>query len=113
MPWPDDDNALIHRDYHPLNVLWRGEQLTGIVDWAWACHGPRSVDVAHCRLNLVLAIGADAADLFLRAWQAHAGVTDYDPAWDLRDAVDGLDLADTRAALTRLDEHVARSAAAI
>jgi aminoglycoside phosphotransferase (APT) family kinase protein len=112
-PWPDDDDALIHRDYHSLNVLWRGEQLTGIVDWAWACRGPRPVDVAHCRLNLVLALGIDAADQFLRAWQAHSGVTDYDPAWDLRDAVDALGLTDTYAALARLDEHVARSAAAV
>jgi aminoglycoside phosphotransferase (APT) family kinase protein len=111
--WPTDDDVLIHRDYHSLNVLWRGQRLTGIVDWAWACRGPRPVDVAHCRLNLVLALGVDAADRFLHAWQAHEGVTEYDPAWDLRDAVDAIDLTDSQAALARLDEHVARSAAAV
>jgi aminoglycoside phosphotransferase (APT) family kinase protein len=112
-PWPAADDVLIHRDYHPLNVLWRGQALTGIVDWAWACRGPRLVDVAHCRLNLTLSLGLDAADHFLRAWQACEEVHDYDPSWDLRDAVDALDLTDTRAALRRLDELVARSAAAL
>jgi aminoglycoside phosphotransferase (APT) family kinase protein len=112
-PWPDDDDVLIHRDYHALNVLWRGDVLTGIVDWAWGCRGPRSVDVAHCRLNLALSLGADAADRFLSTWMATEGVGEYDPTWDLRDAVDALDLEDTNAALERLDELVARSAAAV
>jgi aminoglycoside phosphotransferase (APT) family kinase protein len=110
-PWPADDDVLIHRDFHALNVLWRGPALTGVVDWAWACRGPRPVDVAHCRLNLTLSLGLDAADQFLRAWQAHEGVPAYDPSWDLRDAVDALDLEDTDAALARLDQLVARSAA--
>ncbi len=109
---PSSEPVLIHRDYHPGNVLWNGNHVSGIVDWAWGCRGPAEVDVAHCRLNLALRIGIDAADLFLTAWETHAGVYTYDTTWDLRDAVDALaDLDDTRAALERLDEFVARAAA--
>jgi aminoglycoside phosphotransferase (APT) family kinase protein len=112
--WRSDDDVVIHRDYHPLNVLWRGTELSGVVDWAWGCRGPGPVDVAHCRLNLALGVSVDAADAFLRAWQDRAGVADYDPSWDLRDAVDALSgFDDTHAARLRLDELVARSAAAL
>jgi aminoglycoside phosphotransferase (APT) family kinase protein len=113
-PAPAFDPVLIHRDYHPGNVLWNGSAVSGIVDWAWGCCGPALVDVAHCRLNLALRIDADAADLFLTAWETHAGVFTYDTTWDLRDAVDALpDLHDSHAALQRLDEFVARAAAAL
>lgn len=106
--------VFVHRDYHSGNVLWRDGAVTGIVDWAWACRGPQLVDVAHCRLNLVLAHGVEVADQFLRAWQSSAGVTDYDPTWDLIDAVDALpDLEDTAAALRRLDDWVTTAAAAL
>jgi aminoglycoside phosphotransferase (APT) family kinase protein len=109
---PPYEPVLIHRDYHPGNVLWNGNIVSGIVDWAWGCCGPAEVDVAHCRLNLALRIDADAADLFLTAWETHAGVYTYDTTWDLRDAVDALpELKDSHAALERLDEFVARAAA--
>ena len=113
-PLPAHDEVLIHRDYHPGNVLWNGHVVSGIVDWAWGCRGPAMVDVAHCRLNLALRIDVDAADLFLTAWETHAHAFTYDKAWDLRDAVDALpDLHDSHAALHRLDEFVARAAAAV
>ena len=79
---------------------------------ARSCRGPQPVDVAHCRLNLVLSHGLDRADDFVRSWQSIAGVDTYDPTWDLIDAVDALpDLDDSTAALRRLDAFVARAAA--
>ncbi len=107
---PDHGPVFIHRDYHPLNVLWTGARVTGIVDWAWACAGPAMVDVAHCRLNLVLGPGVEAADSFLAATGDPSA---YDPAWDLLDAVDVLpDLAEGPSALARLDDWVAARIAA-
>jgi aminoglycoside phosphotransferase (APT) family kinase protein len=108
---PAHEPMFIHRDYHSGNVLWRDGQITGIVDWAWSCLGPQPVDVAHCRLNLVLSHGVDVADDFLQRWQSVSGVRSYDPTWDLIDAVDVLpDCEASTAALRRLDEFVARAA---
>ncbi|HSS08317.1 MAG TPA: aminoglycoside phosphotransferase family protein, partial [Acidimicrobiales bacterium] len=43
--------TFIHRDFHPGNVLWWRGRVSGVVDWANACVGPRGCDVAHCRGN--------------------------------------------------------------
>lgn len=50
---------------HPGNVLWRRGRLTGVVDWQSACIGPPSIDIAHCRANL-LGYAPDLADIFTR-----------------------------------------------
>ena len=98
--------TFIHRDYHPLNLLWSSGQVSGIVDWPSGCAGPAAVDIAHCRLNLVLGIGIEAADRFR---DAALDQEPYDRAWDLLDAVDMLpDLDAKPAALARLDDFVAR-----
>lgn len=83
--------AFLHRDYHPLNLLFAGAgpklRLTGVVDWVNACVGPPEVDLSHCRLNLVLTHGVAAADAFLAAYLRRARVADpgfgYSRAWDL------------------------------
>jgi aminoglycoside phosphotransferase (APT) family kinase protein len=107
---PPFDPVFIHRDYHPGNLLWSSDRVSGIVDWAWSCAGPSLVDVAHCRRNLVLGIGADAADRFLAA---ATDPSSYDPAWDLLDAVDALGgLDDAPAALARLDDWVVQAVSA-
>jgi aminoglycoside phosphotransferase (APT) family kinase protein len=41
-----DEMALLHLDYHPLNVLTDGKQITGIVDWANAHAGDPRADAA-------------------------------------------------------------------
>jgi aminoglycoside phosphotransferase (APT) family kinase protein len=111
---PACEPTFIHRDYHAGNVLWSAGTVSGIVDWAWACRGPASIDVSHCRVNLALASGTEVADAFLDCWRSEAGTPDPDPRWDLIDAVDMLPhLRASHAALTRLDAFVARAAAAI
>jgi aminoglycoside phosphotransferase (APT) family kinase protein len=65
--------VLIHRDYHPGNVLWRAGKVTGVVDWQDACQGPASVDVAWCRLMIMSRIGMDAADRLVSCWEAASG----------------------------------------
>jgi thiamine kinase-like enzyme len=68
--------VLVHRDFHPGNVLWRRGAVSGVVDWQAACTGPAAADVAHCRVNL-LTIGTDAADRFTALWQHAAGATHH------------------------------------
>lgn len=87
---PDYAPTFIHRDYHPVNLLWEGGHISGVVDWINACMGPRGIDVAHCRLNLALMYGQDAADAFRRAYVTAAPAYSHDPYWDLDDALGAL-----------------------
>lgn len=83
-PAPRTDRVFLHRDFHPGNVLWSRDQVSGIVDWVSGCAGPAEADVAHCRYNVAVhARQPDAADRFLAIWQAITGHRDYDPYWDL------------------------------
>lgn len=85
---PASHPVFIHRDYHPMNVLWRGGAVSGVVDWINACQGPAGVDVAHCRTNLAQMYGPEAADGFLDAYLAVADGFVYDPHWDIDSLLD-------------------------
>lgn len=83
-PRPSFRPCFIHRDYHPANVLWSGDRISGIVDWVNACEGPAGVDIGHCRANLAQLFGVSAADEFLAAYEKCAGPAfRYEPYWDL------------------------------
>jgi aminoglycoside phosphotransferase (APT) family kinase protein len=47
--------ALLHLDYHPLNVLFDGGAVSAVIDWANARAGDRRADVARTFTILVLA----------------------------------------------------------
>lgn len=81
-----DRPVLVHGDYQHYNLLWSRGRLTGIVDWSPPHGRPLDSDLGHCRLNLVLLYGTDAADRFLRAYEAVTGLT-VDPWWDLLETV--------------------------
>lgn len=85
---PEIRPVFIHRDYHPMNVLWRGGVVSGVVDWINACQGPAGVDVAHCRTNLAQMYGPEAAEAFLDAYLAVAEGFVYDPYWDIDSLLD-------------------------
>jgi aminoglycoside phosphotransferase (APT) family kinase protein len=83
-PWPEVRECFIHRDYHPVNVLWQDDRVSGIVDWPNACRGPAGIDVAWCRGNLAEMYGAGVAERFLRACRAVVGSSfEHHPCWDL------------------------------
>lgn len=84
-PRPEYAPCLIHRDYHPANVLWAEGAISGIVDWINACEGPAGIDTGHCRLNLVQLYGVQAADDFLAAYLAAPGASPLaaNPYWDM------------------------------
>ncbi len=88
-PIPITDAGFIHRDFNPGNILWVRRELTGIVDWQAACVGPRSIDPAHCRLNLFQYNPAMADDV-RRLWEQRSGLT-FDPWADLASIVGSLD----------------------
>jgi Ser/Thr protein kinase RdoA (MazF antagonist) len=85
---PNGRAVFIHRDYHPTNVLWRGDAVSGVVDWINACRGLAGVDVAHCRTNLAQMYGPEAADRFLNAYLDVADGFAYDPYWDVDSVLD-------------------------
>jgi aminoglycoside phosphotransferase (APT) family kinase protein len=75
--------VLTHSDYWSGNVVWRGDALTGIVDWSGGARGPRGFDVGWCRLDLVLLLDERIADVFLAAYEDAIGSTIDDVAlWD-------------------------------
>ena len=88
-PAPDLPAVLLHRDFHPGNVLWRYGRVSEVVDWLGACSGPAPADVAHCRINL-LAMGAEVASRFTVRWEQVAGAT-YHPWGDVVTVVGFLD----------------------
>lgn len=81
--------VVIHRDFHPDNVLWTGTAITGVVDWGNACLGPAAFDVSHYRVNLAQFHGPEATEVLLPG----------DPAWDLEAALGFLDWWDGPAAI--------------
>lgn len=86
---PAYTKRFIHRDYHPANVLWKGGEVSGVIDWVNGCVGPAGVDVGHCRVNLALLHGTAAADSFLSRYLYHAESDFiYDPYWDLVTLID-------------------------
>jgi aminoglycoside phosphotransferase (APT) family kinase protein len=91
-PPPSDERLLIHRDFHPGNVLWRDGEVTGVIDWVNASVGSPWADVGHCRVNLASEVGPEAADEFLDLYRQVSGRQDpYHPYWDISAAIGGLD----------------------
>ncbi|MGH3161180.1 MAG: phosphotransferase family protein [Streptosporangiaceae bacterium] len=88
-PAPDLPAVLLHRDFHPGNVLWRYGRVSGVVDWLGACSGPAPADVAHCRINL-LTMGAEVVSRFTVRWERVAGAA-YHPWGDVVTIVGFLD----------------------
>ena len=79
------DEHLVHRDFHPLNVLFDKGSVSGLVDWPEARHGPIEADIAHCRMNLATIFDFETADAFLAACALDDA---YDPTWDLMSGTD-------------------------
>jgi aminoglycoside phosphotransferase (APT) family kinase protein len=88
-PAPVLPQVLVHRDFHPGNVLWRRGSVSGVVDWQAACTGPAVADVAHCRVNL-MTFGTGAAEQFTALWQRASGAA-YHPWADVVTIIGFLD----------------------
>lgn len=53
-------SALLHGDYWLGNVLWQGDELSGIIDWEDAMLGDPLADLGKSRLEMLWALGEEA-----------------------------------------------------
>lgn len=82
------DPRLIHLDYWPGNLLWAGDEITGVVDWEEASWGDPAVDVAYCYADLVIAGHSRLASKFISHYR-HLSGSDLDALalWEVAAAV--------------------------
>ncbi len=90
--------VLIHEDYWEGNILWHEGEITAVLDWEEAAFGDPAIDVAYALMNLTLRGLAEAAEEFLRVYQARRGIKLENLAfWELAASVRPmLDQADWR-----------------
>jgi aminoglycoside phosphotransferase (APT) family kinase protein len=111
-PAPHHESVLVHRDFHPGNVLWSGPDVSAVIDWSSASVGAPEVDVAHCRINLAVSLGLDAADRFLARYLERTGRDRYDPYWDLQDLVGAISHIELDPEWLPADDELVRRAVA-
>jgi aminoglycoside phosphotransferase (APT) family kinase protein len=85
--WPPPQRnqaALLHGDYWPGNLLWRGGLIAAVIDWEDAALGDPLADLGNARLEITWANGDEAAELLTQRYQALAQVELAAlPLWDL------------------------------
>jgi aminoglycoside phosphotransferase (APT) family kinase protein len=82
--------ALRHRDVWFGNLLWTGDEVTGILDWTGACAGDPAGDIAYAGLDVLLVLGAAGAATFKRLLRADRLPAASLAWWELYAAADGL-----------------------
>ena len=77
--------VLLHGDFWLGNLLWEGDQLTGIVDWEDAMLGDPLADLGKSRLEMLWALGAEAMELYTAGYLSLNSALDISarPFWDL------------------------------
>jgi aminoglycoside phosphotransferase (APT) family kinase protein len=75
---PTTRHGLVHRDFHPGNILWEGSRITGVIDWAETSWGPPDLDVMHSRANFAMLHDVESAFAFSEAYRWHGGNLDPD-----------------------------------
>ena len=77
--------ALLHGDFWPGNLLWRGDELAAIIDWEDAMLGDPLGDLGKCRLEMLWALGEAAMMRFTTAYLSRNPQLNarFLPFWDL------------------------------
>lgn len=65
--------SLVHIDYWSGNILWDQGRISAILDWEEAAYGDPGIDVAYCRMDMVVNGMGHVADPFLRWYEAEMG----------------------------------------
>lgn len=85
--WPPprrNPPVLLHGDFWPGNLLWRGGRLQAVIDWEDAAIGDPLADLANARLELSVALGEDAMAALTRHYLALTAIdTAALPLWEL------------------------------
>jgi aminoglycoside phosphotransferase (APT) family kinase protein len=86
--WPlplRNNQALLHGDYWPGNILWKDGEIVGVIDWEDAKIGDPLADLANTRLELFWAFGKGAMDSFTNHYRSILGEINLTvlPYWDL------------------------------
>jgi aminoglycoside phosphotransferase (APT) family kinase protein len=76
--------TLLHGDYWPGNLLWRGDTLVAVIDWEDATLGDPLIDFAISRLDILWIFGTDALNSFTDHYRSMMAIDYADlPYWDL------------------------------
>jgi aminoglycoside phosphotransferase (APT) family kinase protein len=79
-----DRSVFVHGDLWQGNTVWRGDALTGLVDWDCAGAGAPGVDLGSLRCDAAICYGLSAPDHALAGWEQAAGRAAEDVAyWDV------------------------------
>ena len=70
---PSTPFGLLHRDFHLGNILWQGDAVSGLVDWAETSWGPADLDVAHLCSDFAMLHSTAGADAFREAYLRSGG----------------------------------------
>ncbi len=73
--WAPVEPRFAHTDYWAGNILWQGDQISAVVDWEEAGYGHPAADVAYARMGYFIEGIPEAAETFLRVYEAEAGWT--------------------------------------
>ncbi|HEX5334835.1 MAG TPA: phosphotransferase, partial [Propionicimonas sp.] len=84
---PSTPFGLLHRDFHLGNILWQGDTVSGLVDWAETSWGPADLDVAHLCSDFAMLHTTTGADAFREAYLRRGGrlVADEFRYWQVSD----------------------------
>ena len=63
-------HGLVHTDFWMGNVLWHRNEISGVIDWEVAAYGDPAIDVAYCRMDMCMVGMDEAADHFLKSYEA-------------------------------------------
>ena len=67
------ENVVLHFDFHPQNVMVNGDRIVALIDWAEACLGDATFDVAWSNMLFYNGGAGDIIDLFVREYKRFSG----------------------------------------
>ena len=80
--------VLHHGDYWEGNLLWEGDEISGVMDWEEAGYAEPGADVAYFMMGMYLIGHPEAAEAFLSRYEAIAGKkVEHLAFWELAAAV--------------------------